>query len=128
MTGSISSKASSLARRTKRRVGDSRPTSEFRTSVDDDMRPAFSDDDERSGGRSFDRRREDDDMGSGSEDEGGYLDSDDLENDDDDDGSYGDLLDDLPVTGFAVASVKRNADFHALFGKAVPEGDYLIEG
>jgi hypothetical protein len=38
-------------------------------------------------------------------------------------------LDGLPaVTGFAVASQKRNADFHALFGKAVPEDDYLIEG
>ncbi|KAI5885358.1 GRAM-domain-containing protein, partial [Schizophyllum commune H4-8] len=29
-------------------------------------------------------------------------------------------------TGFAVASSKRNADFHELF-PAVPEGDYLIE-
>lgn len=37
-------------------------------------------------------------------------------------------IDDLPVTGFAVASVKRNADFHALFETAVPEDDYLIEG
>ena len=35
--------------------------------------------------------------------------------------------DDIPVTGFAVASVKRNADFHELF-PSVPEGDYLIEG
>lgn len=34
--------------------------------------------------------------------------------------------DDIPVTGFAVASNKRNADFHELF-PAVPEGDYLIE-
>ena len=39
-----------------------------------------------------------------------------------------DLADDvIPVTGFAVASNKRNADFHELF-PAVPEGDYLIEG
>ncbi|UZJ57136.1 hypothetical protein CBS101457_006456 [Exobasidium rhododendri] len=30
------------------------------------------------------------------------------------------------ITGFAVASSKRNADFHALF-TAVPEDDYLIE-
>jgi len=35
--------------------------------------------------------------------------------------------DDIPVTGFAVASSKRNADFHELF-KTIPEGDYLIEG
>ena len=35
--------------------------------------------------------------------------------------------DDIPVTGFAVASYKRNADFHELF-PAIPEGDYLIEG
>ncbi|KAG8896134.1 hypothetical protein FRB99_009056 [Tulasnella sp. 403] len=33
---------------------------------------------------------------------------------------------DIPITGFAVASSKRNADFHELF-PAVPEGDYLIE-
>jgi len=31
-----------------------------------------------------------------------------------------------PVTGFAVASNKRTADFHALF-PSVPEGDYLID-
>lgn len=31
------------------------------------------------------------------------------------------------ITGFAVASSKRNSDFHALFS-AVPEDDYLIEG
>jgi hypothetical protein len=35
--------------------------------------------------------------------------------------------DDIPVTGFAVASNKRNADFHELF-PGIPEGDYLIEG
>ncbi|KAH7886324.1 hypothetical protein F5I97DRAFT_1809565 [Phlebopus sp. FC_14] len=34
--------------------------------------------------------------------------------------------DDIPVTGFAVASNKRNADFHELF-PPIPEGDYLIE-
>ncbi|GLB43560.1 putative protein with domain of unknown function (DUF4782) [Lyophyllum shimeji] len=34
--------------------------------------------------------------------------------------------DDIPVTGFAVASNKRNADFHELFPN-VPEGDYLID-
>ena len=51
-----------------------------------------------------------------------------------DDGSGSDDLDDLdlgeddiPVTGFAVASNKRNADFHDLFS-GIPEGDYLIEG
>lgn len=33
---------------------------------------------------------------------------------------------DIPVTGFAVASNKRNADFHELFSN-IPEGDYLIE-
>jgi hypothetical protein len=50
------------------------------------------------------------------------------------DGSDSDDLDDLdlgeddiPVTGFAVASNKRNADFHDLFS-TIPEGDYLIEG
>ncbi|OCB89012.1 hypothetical protein A7U60_g3819 [Sanghuangporus baumii] len=37
-----------------------------------------------------------------------------------------DLDDEIPVTGFAVASNKRNADFHDMFPQ-VPEGDYLIE-
>ncbi|CAE6334902.1 unnamed protein product [Rhizoctonia solani] len=32
----------------------------------------------------------------------------------------------IPITGFAVASSKRNADFHELFPD-VPESDYLIE-
>jgi hypothetical protein len=57
-----------------------------------------------------------------------------LEGSSDDDGSVSDLDseldlggDDIPVTGFAVASNKRNADFHDLF-PTVPEGDYLIEG
>ena len=36
-------------------------------------------------------------------------------------------LDDVPVTGFAVASNKRNQEFHEMF-QSVPEGDYLIEG
>ena len=34
---------------------------------------------------------------------------------------------DIPITGFAVASSKRNMDFHEVFPD-VPEGDYLIEG
>ncbi|KAJ7122965.1 hypothetical protein C8R44DRAFT_876157 [Mycena epipterygia] len=34
--------------------------------------------------------------------------------------------DDIPVTGFAVASNKRNADFHELF-PGIPDGDYLID-
>lgn len=34
--------------------------------------------------------------------------------------------DDIPVTGFAVASARRNQEFHEMF-PAVPEGDYLIE-
>lgn len=48
---------------------------------------------------------------------------------DDDSGSEDelDLHADIPVTGFAVASNKRNADFHELFS-GIPEGDYLIEG
>ncbi|KAJ4471707.1 hypothetical protein C8J55DRAFT_520675 [Lentinula edodes] len=33
---------------------------------------------------------------------------------------------DMPVTGFAVASSRRNADFHEMF-RNIPEGDYLIE-
>ena len=49
--------------------------------------------------------------------DGSGLDSDDLELSDDN----------IPITGFAVASNKRNADFHELF-PAVPEDDYLIEG
>jgi hypothetical protein len=35
--------------------------------------------------------------------------------------------DDIPVTGFAVASARRNQEFHEMF-PTVPEGDYLIEG
>ena len=56
---------------------------------------------------------------------------DDGSSDEDEEGSgseSGDMDDDdIPVTGFAVASNKRNADFHELF-PTVPEGDYLIEG
>ena len=37
------------------------------------------------------------------------------------------LEEEIPVTGFAVASNKRNTDFHELF-PSIPEGDYLIEG
>lgn len=54
--------------------------------------------------------------------------------DDEDDSDAGDVLHDLdlannemPVTGFAVANSRRNADFHDLF-PTIPEGDYLIEG
>jgi len=59
---------------------------------------------------------------------GGESDSDDS----DDSGSEGSSIldideEDIPVTGFAVASNKRNADFHDLF-PSIPEGDYLIEG
>lgn len=35
--------------------------------------------------------------------------------------------DEMPVTGFAVASSRRNVDFHELFPD-IEEGDYLIEG
>ncbi|KAH9885421.1 hypothetical protein C8Q73DRAFT_749210 [Cubamyces lactineus] len=52
----------------------------------------------------------------GYSDEDGSSDSDELDLD----------PDDIPVTGFAVASNKRNQDFHELF-PTVPEGDYLIE-
>jgi hypothetical protein len=45
----------------------------------------------------------------------------------DDDDDELDLHNDIPVTGFAVASNKRNADFHDLFSN-IPDGDYLIEG
>ncbi|TCD64740.1 hypothetical protein EIP91_003662 [Steccherinum ochraceum] len=34
--------------------------------------------------------------------------------------------DDIPVTGFAVASNMRNQEFHKMF-QGIPEGDYLIE-
>ncbi|PFH47353.1 hypothetical protein AMATHDRAFT_67905 [Amanita thiersii Skay4041] len=51
-------------------------------------------------------------------------DSDGCESDDECDLDIGE--EDIPVTGFAVASNKRNADFHELF-PTIPEGDYLIE-
>jgi hypothetical protein len=52
----------------------------------------------------------------------------DADDDSDDDELLAELNDgDIPVTGFAVASNKRNADFHELF-RTIPEGDYLIEG
>jgi hypothetical protein len=52
----------------------------------------------------------------------------DIDDDSDDDALLAELNDgDIPVTGFAVASNKRNADFHELF-RTIPEGDYLIEG
>lgn len=41
--------------------------------------------------------------------------------------SEGEGLENLPVTGFAVASNRRNAEFHSMF-PSVDEGDYLIEG
>jgi len=51
-----------------------------------------------------------------------------VDDDSDDDELLAELNDgDIPVTGFAVASNKRNADFHELF-RTIPEGDYLIEG
>ncbi|KAF8899327.1 hypothetical protein BD779DRAFT_1607812 [Infundibulicybe gibba] len=49
--------------------------------------------------------------------------------DSNDEGDSSDLdigEEDIPVTGFAVASNKRNADFHELF-PSIPEADYLIE-
>jgi hypothetical protein len=53
---------------------------------------------------------------------------DEVEDDSEDDALLAELNDgDIPVTGFAVASNKRNADFHELF-RSIPEGDYLIEG
>ncbi|ORX34749.1 hypothetical protein BD324DRAFT_609913 [Kockovaella imperatae] len=42
------------------------------------------------------------------------------------DSDASDFNDSLPVTGFAVASNRRQAEFHALFPN-VDEGDYLIE-
>jgi hypothetical protein len=91
-------------------LAPARPVSEARTSVDHTMRPALGVEGDQSD--SYDSYGDDLDEESGSDcsEEEGELDG-------------------LPaVTGFAVASQKRNADFHALFGKAVPEDDYLIEG
>jgi hypothetical protein len=70
-------------------------------------------------------------FGSSDEDEeDGLSEGSEDEYDDDDDAhssfmSRGSMS--LPVTGFAVASTKRNHDFHALFPE-VDEDDYLIEG
>jgi hypothetical protein len=60
-----------------------------------------------------------------SSDEGSGSDSDDESGSGLEDLDLGE--DDIPVTGFAVASNKRNADFHELF-PGIPEGDYLIDG
>ncbi|KAJ7367747.1 hypothetical protein DFH08DRAFT_795880 [Mycena albidolilacea] len=59
-----------------------------------------------------------------SSDEGSGSDSDDESGSGLEDLDLGE--DDIPVTGFAVASNKRNADFHELF-PGIPEGDYLID-
>ena len=53
------------------------------------------------------------------------LDEETSEYDFDSDGS--DLDGSLPVTGFAVASHRRQVEFHAMF-PSIDEGDYLIEG
>lgn len=55
------------------------------------------------------------------------LDASSDEDDSEENESILDDMEDMPVTGFAVASNKRNADFHELF-PSIPEGDYLIEG
>lgn len=55
------------------------------------------------------------------------LDASSDEDDSEENESILDDMEDIPVTGFAVASNKRNADFHELF-PSIPEGDYLIEG
>jgi hypothetical protein len=52
------------------------------------------------------------------------FDDDEEEEDEDDESEY---EAGLPVTGFAVASNRRNAEFHTMF-PSVDEGDYLIEG
>ena len=41
-------------------------------------------------------------------------------------GDFDDVVSQLG-TGYAVASSKRNAEFHAIF-KSIPDDDYLIEG
>jgi hypothetical protein len=62
--------------------------------------------------------------GEGGSDAGLEFDDEEEEDDDDDESDY---EAGLPVTGFAVASNRRNAEFHSMF-PAVDEGDYLIEG
>jgi hypothetical protein len=37
------------------------------------------------------------------------------------------IQEDISITGFTIASSKRNADFHGLF-PSIPEGDDLIKG
>lgn len=64
--------------------------------------------------------------------EGGDVGSDaaldfDDEDEDDEEDEDSDFEGLLPVTGFAVASNRRNVEFHSMF-PAVDEGDYLIEG
>ena len=54
------------------------------------------------------------------------LEFDDDEDDDDDDFDS-EHESGLPVTGFAVASNRRNAEFHQMFPR-IDEGDYLITG
>jgi hypothetical protein len=90
--------------------------------------------DARTSGRSpFLVRNKDDDAGSSmlgaeGDDEASmiqaYADDDDDEDDESDTSSEGN---DIPVSGFAVASNRRNSEFHAQF-PTVDEGDYLIEG
>ena len=60
------------------------------------------------------------------EDEALSLDGSEFDDEDEDDDSDQDDHR-LPVTGFAVASNRRNAEFHSTFPK-IDEGDYLIDG
>ena len=57
--------------------------------------------------------------------------NDNSDSDDSDGYDSGDALsfndDEIPITGFAVATMKRNQEFHELF-PAVPADDYLIDG
>ncbi|OWZ36566.1 GRAM domain-containing protein [Cryptococcus neoformans AD2-60a] len=59
------------------------------------------------------------------DDDDGESDDDDIDFDDEEDDDS-DLAEDLSVLGYAVASNRRNSDFHALF-PSVDEGDYLID-
>ncbi|ODO10598.1 hypothetical protein I350_01195 [Cryptococcus amylolentus CBS 6273] len=62
----------------------------------------------------------------GEEGDGDELDDEYGEGLDDDDDDDSDLEDTLSVLGYAVASNRRNADFHQVF-PSVDEGDYLID-
>ncbi|WVQ70710.1 hypothetical protein IAR50_000232 [Cryptococcus sp. DSM 104548] len=62
----------------------------------------------------------------GEEGEGDELDDEYGEGFDDDEDDDSDLEDALSVLGYAVASNRRNADFHQVF-PSVDEGDYLID-